>query len=45
VGIRVHVTGTPTGVGTALATKVNVQRDADDNGKSGDKDNVGKGKS
>lgn len=46
VGVRVHVKATPTGVGTALATLVNIQRDADDNGKSGDKDggNNGKGK-
>ena len=37
-GVRVHVRGTPTAVGSALATLVNIQRDADDNGKSGDKD-------
>jgi hypothetical protein len=37
VGVRVHVRGTRTGAATALATLVNVQRDADDNGKSGDK--------
>ena len=36
VGVRVHVRGRPTGPGTALATLVNIQRDADDNGKSGD---------
>ncbi len=36
MGVRVHVRATPTGVGTALATLVNIQRDADDNGKSGD---------
>jgi hypothetical protein len=38
IGVRVHVRATPTGVGTALATEVNIQRDADDNGKSGDRD-------
>lgn len=38
VGTRVHVRGTPTGPATALATLVNIQRDADDNGKSGDKE-------
>ena len=43
VGARVHVRGTPTGVGTALALLVNIQRDADDNGKSGDHDDKGKG--
>ena len=37
IGVRVHVRATPTGVGTALATLVNIQRDADDNGKSGDR--------
>jgi hypothetical protein len=37
IGARVHVKGTSTGPGTALATEVNIQRDADDNGKSGDK--------
>ena len=37
-GVRVHVKATPTGVGTALATEVNIQRDNDDNGKSGDKE-------
>jgi len=36
VGVRVHVRGTPIGAGAALATLVNIQRDADDNGKSGD---------
>ena len=41
INARVHVRGTPTGVGTALATLVNIQRDADDNGKSGDKGNGG----
>ncbi len=40
-GVRVHVKATPTGIGTALATQVNVQRDADDNGKSGDKSDDG----
>lgn len=40
-GVRVHVRATPTGAGTALATDVNIQRDADDNGKSGDKDEAG----
>lgn len=39
VGARVHVRGTRTGATTALATLVNIQRDADDNGKSGDKEN------
>jgi hypothetical protein len=38
IGARVHVKATPTGMGTALATEVNIQRDADDNGKSGDRD-------
>jgi hypothetical protein len=37
IGARVHVKATVTGTGTALATEVNIQRDADDNGKSGDK--------
>ena len=41
MGVRVHVRATPTGVGTALATLVNIQRDADDNGKSGDRDDDG----
>jgi hypothetical protein len=36
IGVMVHVKATSTGPGTALATEVNVQRDADDNGKSGD---------
>lgn len=36
VGVRVHVRATPTGAAAALATLVNIQRDADDNGKSGD---------
>jgi hypothetical protein len=40
-GVRVHVKATPTGVATALATEVNIQRDDDDNGKSGDKDGSG----
>jgi hypothetical protein len=40
IGARVHVRATPTGVGTALATLVNIQRDADDNGKSGDRDDA-----
>ena len=45
VGARVHVRATPTGAATALAMLVNIQRDADDNGKSGDKGNGGgKGK-
>ena len=38
VGVRLHVRGTRTGAASALATLVNIQRDADDNGKSGDKD-------
>ena len=38
VGARVHVRATPIGTGAALATLVNIQRDADDNGKSGDRD-------
>jgi len=38
VGARVHVKATPIGAGAALATLVNIQRDADDNGKSGDRD-------
>jgi hypothetical protein len=38
VGVRVHVRGTRTGAATALATLVNVQRDADDSGKAGDKE-------
>jgi hypothetical protein len=37
-GVRVHVKANSTGPSTALATEVNIQRDADDNGKSGDKD-------
>jgi hypothetical protein len=37
IGARVHVRGTRTGAATALALLVNIQRDADDNGKSGDK--------
>ena len=51
IGARVHVRATPTGATTALAMLVNIQRDADDNGKSGDRDgdnrsgsNNGKGK-
>ena len=36
VGVRVHVRATPNGASAALATLVNIQRDADDNGKSGD---------
>jgi hypothetical protein len=32
------VRGTRTGAATALALLVNIQRDADDNGKSGDKE-------
>jgi hypothetical protein len=43
IGARVHVRGTPTAPGAALATLVNIQRDADDNGKSGDKENGGGG--
>lgn len=43
INARVHVRGTPTGAGTALAMLVNIQRDADDNGKSGDKGNGGGG--
>ena len=38
IGARVHVRGTRTGAATALALLVNIQRDADDNGKSGDKE-------
>ena len=38
IGARVHVRATPTGATTALAMLVNIQRDADDNGKSGDRD-------
>jgi hypothetical protein len=38
VGVRVHVRATRLGAGTALAMLVNIQRDADDNGKSGDRD-------
>jgi copper chaperone CopZ len=53
VGVRVHVRATPLGASAALATLVNIQRDADDNGKSGDRDDEnddnrggsGKGKS
>jgi hypothetical protein len=41
IGARVHVRATPTAPGAALATLVNIQRDADDNGKSGDKDDEG----
>lgn len=37
-GARVHVRATRLGAGTALAMLVNIQRDADDNGKSGDRD-------
>jgi len=42
-GVRVHVKATPTGIDTALATEVNIQRDNDDNGKSGDKDSGNSG--
>ena len=38
VGVRVHVKATRLGAATALAMLVNIQRDADDNGKSGDRD-------
>jgi len=38
VGARVHVRATRLGAATALAMLVNIQRDADDNGKSGDRD-------
>jgi hypothetical protein len=38
IGVRLHVRGTPTGPASALATLVNIQRDADDNGRSGDKE-------
>ena len=38
VGVRVHVRATRLGAATALAMLVNIQRDADDNGKSGDRD-------
>ena len=45
VGARVHVRATPMGATSALAMLVNIQRDADDNGKSGDKGSGGgKGK-
>jgi hypothetical protein len=53
VGVRVHVRATRLGASAALAMLVNIQRDADDNGKSGDRDDEnddsrgegGKGKS
>jgi hypothetical protein len=38
VGARVHVKATRLGAATVLAMLVNIQRDADDNGKSGDRD-------
>lgn len=40
-GVRVHVKATPTGVDSALASEVNIQRDDDDNGKSGDREGGG----